>query len=59
MEEKTYPLLLNTAETNVILKALGELPAKETWELIVKIRNEWHAHNQSTPAKVKSVTKKN
>lgn len=32
---------LNEKETNLILKGLGELPAKESIELIIKLRMNW------------------
>ena len=32
---------LDEKETNLVLKGLGELPAKESIELIIKIRMTW------------------
>lgn len=32
---------LNEKETNLVLKGLGELPAKESIELIIKLRMNW------------------
>lgn len=42
---------LNEKETNLLLEGLGELPAKKSMELIIKLRMMWHEQmeGQSQP----------
>lgn len=37
---------LSEKETNLILKGLGELPAKESIELIIKLRMTWNEQEE-------------
>ncbi len=37
---------LNEKETNIILHGLGELPAKESVELIIKLRMAWNEQEE-------------
>lgn len=37
---------LNEKETNLVLEALGELPAKKSMELIIKLRMIWHEQEE-------------
>lgn len=37
---------LNEKETNLVLEALGELPAKKSMELIFKLRMMWHEQEE-------------
>ena len=38
---------LSENETNLILKGLGELPAKESIELIIKVRMAWNEQEEN------------
>ena len=40
---------LNEKDTNLILKALGELPAKESMQMILRLQVAWN--EQSSPKK--------
>lgn len=37
---------LSEKETNLVLKGLGELPAKESIELIIKLRMMWNEQEE-------------
>lgn len=37
---------LSEKETNLVLKGLGELPAKESIELIIKLRMTWNEQEE-------------
>lgn len=38
---------LNEDEANLILRALGELPAKEVIQLILRLKNTWDEQAQN------------
>lgn len=42
---------LDEKDTNLVLKALGELPAKESMELIFKLRMMWHEQEETKQQK--------
>ncbi len=39
-------LELDEKETNLILESLGEMPAKKSMELIIKLRMIWHEQEE-------------
>lgn len=41
---------LNEKDTNLILKALGELPAKESMQMILRLQMAWGEQNQPSKA---------